>query len=124
MLLKAAEKRLPRSGGVEGVVETLGAKNIHQLLPPPSTLIKVGAWLSLRERVSYRAAACAVPAGDGSASPQPAAPPLQPPLPPAWGAGNKGVQCHRAPWGGCERAQLVGRVRAVALCARLGSMSA
>eukprot|EP00967_Tisochrysis_lutea_P099238 scaffold147280_cov16-Tisochrysis_lutea.AAC.1 len=41
VLLKAAEKRLTRTGSIDGMVELLGAKNIHTLLPPPSSMIKV-----------------------------------------------------------------------------------
>eukprot|EP00983_Pelagomonas_calceolata_P098995 1158409-Pelagomonas_calceolata.AAC.7 len=40
VLLKAAEKRLTRTGSIDGMVELLGAKNIHTLLPPPSSMIK------------------------------------------------------------------------------------
>jgi len=41
VLLKAAEKRLVRTGNVDDIVESLGAKNVHTLLPAPSTMIKV-----------------------------------------------------------------------------------
>ena len=40
VLLKAAEKRLPNAG-VEAVMEALGAKNLHMLLPPPEDMIRV-----------------------------------------------------------------------------------
>ena len=41
VLLKAAEKRLSQTGSVDGMVESLSAKNIPSLLPPPSTMVKV-----------------------------------------------------------------------------------
>jgi len=52
VLLKAAEKRLTRTGSIDGMVELLGAKNIHTLLPPPSSMIKMALKIKVSKRLA------------------------------------------------------------------------